>query len=138
MKGDDVLAFDLDSNPIRIVIGEAKFRKTPSREVVEEIIAALAKSQRARVPVSLQFVADRLFSEGQEELGKKVESCNLQFALGQLRLDHVGLLVSDTNAATHVRRNAKTDLHRLAVISLGLSDPESTVSQCYDGLEGVS
>lgn len=135
MKGDDVLAFDLDSDPIRILVGEAKFRSTPSKPAVEEIVDALTKSHRAGLPVSLQFVADRLFGEGSAELGEKVNKCNLLFALGQLRLDHVGLLVSDSNAAVHVRRNAKTTMHRLAVMSLGLNDPEGTVSSCYQGIE---
>ena len=32
MKGDDVLAFDLNSEPARgILVGEAKFRSTPSK-----------------------------------------------------------------------------------------------------------
>jgi hypothetical protein len=93
MKGDDVLAFDLDSNPVRVLVGEAKFRSTPSKQAVEEIVEALTKSYRAGIPVSLQFVADRLFSEGSTELGKKVDGCNLLFALGRLRLDHVGLSI---------------------------------------------
>lgn len=135
MKGDDVLAFDLDANPVRVLVGEAKFRSTPSKQAVEEIVEVLTKSHRAGIPVSLQFVADRLFGEGSAELGEKVDECNLLFALGRLRLDHVGLLVSNVNAAVHVRRNAKTTMHRLAVMSLGLNDPEETVSTCYQGIE---
>jgi Cap4 SAVED domain len=134
MKGDDVLAFDLDSNPVRILVGEAKFRSTPSKQAVEDIVSALTRSHRAGIPVSLQFVADRLFREGQAELGAKVDACNTLFALGRLQLDYIGLLVSDANASTHVRRNTKSSLRSLAVISLGLTDPESTVSTCYEGL----
>ncbi|MFQ6963494.1 MAG: Hachiman antiphage defense system protein HamA [Oscillospiraceae bacterium] len=33
MKGDDVLLFDLDSDPVRIVVGESKFRGTPDEAV---------------------------------------------------------------------------------------------------------
>lgn len=134
MKGDDVLAFDLDSNPVRILVGEAKFRSAPSKKVVEEIVEALTKSHRAGIPVSLQFVADRLFEHGQADLGTKVERCNLLFALGQLRLDYVGLLVSNDNATDYVRKNAKAGMHHLAVMSLGLSDPEGTICSCYQGL----
>jgi hypothetical protein len=135
MKGDDVLAFDLDSDPVRILVGEAKFRSTPSKKAVEEIVEALTRSYRAGIPVSLQFIADQLFREGSEELGEKVEACNLLFALGKLRLDHVGLLVSDARAADQVRLNAKSPLHSLAVMSLGLDDPEGVVSICYQGLD---
>ena len=135
MKGDDVLAFDLDSEPVRVLVGEAKFRTAPSKQVVEEIVEALARSHRTGIPVSLQFVADRLFEEGKPEIGAKVERCNLLFATGKLRLDYVGLLVSDINAPVHVRKNGKGSLRNLAVMSLGLDDPETAVSSCFNGLD---
>jgi len=135
MKGDDVLAFDLDSDPVRILIGEAKFRSTPSKQAVEDIVEALTKSHRAGIPISLQFVVDRLFEEGHAELAERIDACSLLFAQGRLRLDHVGLLVSDISTAAHVRRSAKPIIHRLAVISLCLNDPEGTVATCYQGIE---
>jgi hypothetical protein len=135
MKGDDVLAFDLDSDPVRILVGEAKFRATPSKQAIEEIVQALTRSRRAGIPISLQFVVDRLFEQKLTELAKKVEKCNLLFAQGKLQLDHVGLLDSNDKAADHVRRNAKTSLHRLVVMSLGMSNPETAVSNCFDEIE---
>jgi len=135
MKGDDVLAFDLDSDPVRILIGEAKFRSTPSKQVVEDIVEALTKSHRAGIPVSLQFVVDRLFDEGHAKLAARVDTCSLLFAQGRLRLDYVGLLVSNVNTAAHVRRNAKPLMNRLVAMSLCLNDPEGTISACYQGIE---
>lgn len=135
MKGDDILAFDLDSDPVRVLVGEAKFRATPSKKAVEDIIEALAKSHRAGIPASLQFVVDRLFDENRTELAIKVDACSLLFAQGRLRLDHVGLLVSDVNTALHVRRSAKPIIHRLAVMSLCLNDPDVTISSCYQEIE---
>lgn len=133
MKGDDVLAFDLDSNPVRVIVGEAKFRSTPSKAVVEELIGALAKSHSGNIPASLQFVADVLFETGNNELGEKVAACNALFAQGRLQLDYIGLLVSSRDAHRHVQRNAKTDVRRLAVMSLGLADPEGIVTASYAG-----
>lgn len=49
MKGDDVLAFDLDSNPVRIVVGEAKFRGTPSKAAVTDIVKGLLRSYKGGV-----------------------------------------------------------------------------------------
>lgn len=133
MKGDDVLAFDLDSNPVRVLVGEAKFRSTPSKAVVEELIGALAKSHSGNIPASLQFVADVLFESGNNELGEKVAACNALFAQGRLQVDYIGLLVSSRDAHRHVQRNAKTDVRRLAVMSLGLADPEGIVTASYAG-----
>lgn len=131
MKGDDVLAFDLDSNPIRVLVGEAKFRSTPSKTVVVELVDALARSHSGNIPASLQFVAERLFDSGNDKLGAKVMSCNGLFAQGLLQLDYVGLLVSTRDAHRHMLENAKPDVRRLVVISLGLLDPEGIVTESY-------
>ncbi len=131
MKGDDVLAFDLDSNPVRVLVGEAKFRQTPNKLVVEELVDALMKSHSGNIPASLQFVADRLFESGDREIGAKVAECNTLFAQGQLRLDYVGLLVSTKDVHRHVHTNAKSSVSRLAVLSLGLADPERIVIASY-------
>lgn len=133
MKGDDVLAFDLDSNPVRVLVGEAKFRTTPSKAVVEELIGALVKSHSGNIPASLQFIADLLFESGNNELGEKVASCNALFAQGRLQLDYVGLLVSSRAAHLHVQRNAKSSVSRLAVMSLGLANPEEIVAASFAG-----
>ncbi|GHV47438.1 hypothetical protein FACS189499_04950 [Clostridia bacterium] len=71
MKGDDVLLFDLDSDPIRIIVAESKFRKIPSTAPIKEMIDGLQRSHSGALPVSLTFVSDRLFEEGKAELGKK-------------------------------------------------------------------
>lgn len=134
MKGDDVLAFDLDSNPVRVLVGEAKFRSTPTKKVVEELVEALAKSHAGNIPASLQFVADRLFESGQNELGEKVARCNILFAEGRLQLDYIGLLVSSGNVHNHVSNNASSSVRRLAVMSLKLADPEGIVTATYAGI----
>lgn len=131
MKGDDVLAFDLNSVPVRILVGEAKFRSTSTKVVVDELIDALEKSHSGNIPASLQFVADRLFDSGLDELGAKVAECNTLFAQNRLQLDYVGLLVSNKYAHAHVSSNAQSNIQRLAVMSLDLADPEAIVSESY-------
>lgn len=131
MKGDDVLAFDLNSDPVRVLVGEAKFRSTSTKVVVGELIDALEKSHSGNVPASLQFVADRLFDSGLDELGAKVAACNTLFAQNRLQLNYVGLLVSNKHAHAHVSSTAQSHVQRLAVMSLVLSDPEGVVAECY-------
>lgn len=137
MKGDDVLAFDLDADPVRIIVGEAKYRGTSSKKAVTDIIESLERSFRGGLPASLQFVADRLIGEGNEVLGKKIEACADLFVRNRLQIDHVGLLASNHMAPTHVEKNAKSPLRRLAVISMTISDGEGLVNSCFDGLEDV-
>lgn len=134
MKGDDVLAFDLDAQPARVIVGEAKFRKTSSKAAVEEIVEGLLRSHQGGLPASLQFVADRLFETGQEDLGNRVMSCAEMIANNNLRMDYVGLLVSDTQTNRRIKEHSTAPLHRLAMISLGLISPDSLITPCYDGL----
>jgi hypothetical protein len=51
MKGDDVLAFDLDSHPVRVIVGEAKVRATSTKGSVQEIVTGLVRSVKAGVNV---------------------------------------------------------------------------------------
>src|SRR5205823_3692594 len=64
MKGDDLLAFHFETAPTEIVVGEAKFRAHADKAVVVAICGALERSKQGGLPMSLQFVADRLFEAG--------------------------------------------------------------------------
>jgi len=137
MKGDDVLLFDMDSDPVRIIVGEAKFRGTPTRQAVVDMIDGLVRSNRAGLPVSLMFVADRLFEEGKNGIAKKVQDCALLFAKNRLRIDYVGLLMSNCNVSNHVNNHTTNELHNLLMISLGTQQPETIVQQAFTRLEGA-
>jgi hypothetical protein len=135
MKGDDVLAFDFRSERVRILVGESKFRGTPSKTSVEEVVSGLIRSHQAGLPTSLQFVADRLFDSGNVELAQRVENCSLLIAQGRLDLLYVGLLVSNMNAKSNVDRHTNGKLRNLVMISLGMDEPDVFVRDCFDGIE---
>ena len=135
MKGDDVLAFDLDSDPVRIIVGESKFRTISSKAAVTDIIEGLVRSYKGGIPASLQFVADRLFETSNEDLGERILECATLFAFEKLRLEYVGLLMSDLRSANRLNQYTDNSLHRLAVISFGLDSPGSIVDSCFNGLE---
>jgi hypothetical protein len=136
MKGDDVLLFDLDSDPVRIIVAESKFRGTPSKAAITEMIDGLQRSHNGTLPVSLTFVSDRLFDEGKAELGEKVLECAELFVANKLDISYVGLLLSNTKASAHMQRSVDSQLHNLLVISLGVSAPEILVQRAFDELEG--
>ena len=134
MPGDDVLAFDLDSEPVRVIVGEAKFRATPSKVVVKETVNSLCRSYRDAVPLSINFVADRLREQGKSDLADRVDECYVLCESRQARVDYVGLLVSNCNCAANVARHGESDLHRLLMVSLSLSDPVGFADECWDGV----
>ncbi len=135
MKGDDVLAFDFRGRKPRIIIGEAKFRGVPSKAAVEEIIKGLNSSYQGGLPASLQFVADRLYESGQDELADQVENCALQMANGNLNLNYVGILLSNQNSANPINNHADSNISELVMISLAMSRPNELVTACFEGIE---
>ncbi len=135
MKGDDVLAFDFRGIKPRIIIGEAKFRGTPSKLAVEEIIKGLNSSYQGGLPASLQFVADKLYEAGDNGLADQVENCALHMANGNLDLNYVGILLSNQNSANPINTHAASNIRELAMISLAMSKPNELVNACFEGIE---
>lgn len=135
MKGDDVLLFDLDSDPVRIIVGEAKFRSAPSGQAVVDTIDGLVRSNKAGLPISLMFVADRLFDEGNPDLAQKVQQCAFLFATSKLQIDYVGLLMSNHNTKNNVNKHTTNELHNLMMISLGIRFLDEIVQTAFDELE---
>jgi hypothetical protein len=135
MKGDDVLAFDLDANPVRLVVGEAKFRSHATAAAVRGITGALSRSHFAGVPISLQFVADRLFESGRAELGERVLACAFLMAQGRLRIDYIGLLLGDVGSADRVNHHPEDTIQNLAMISAEFQNPAGLAELCYRDLE---
>lgn len=136
MKGDDVIAFDLNSNPITIIVGEAKFRATSAKQAVEQIVSALTQSQTGGLPTSLSFIVDRLFEEGEETLAQAIDNCHLLFAQKQLQINHVGFLVSDENTAAHIKQHTASSIQNLAMMSLILESPNEIIENSFENIEG--
>lgn len=136
MKGDDVLLFDMDSDPVRIIVGESKFRGIPNKQAVIDIVDGLVRSNKTGIPVSLMFVSERLFEAGNDEMAKKVQNCAVLFVKNQLQIDYVGLLMSNLNAKSSINKHTSNELHNLLMISLGFQLPEGIVHQAFDRLEG--
>ena len=135
MKGDDVLMFDLDSDPVRIIVGESKFRGTPDEHAVTDILDGLKRSHNAGLPVSLAFVVDRLFDSGRNDLAEKLNDCTSLFLENKLTIDYIGLLLSDRNTSNHVNKHTTGELHNLLMISLNVNTPEVLVSTAFEKLE---
>lgn len=138
MKGDDVLAFDFTSKRPHIIIGEAKFRGTPSKKAIQDIVSGLVRSHQAGLPASLQFVADRLYELNQIELADRVEDCSIKMAQGRLDLSYVGLLLSDDKSKSKVHEHTTAELRGLVMISLGIDAPGNLVEDCFDGIEEIA
>lgn len=136
MKGDDVLMFNMNTSPVQIIVGEAKYRKTPNKTAVEEMNRGLISSSKKMVPVSLNFVADRLIEDGQIALGEKIHDLYISIIEGILIPDYVGLLMSNKNAQKCVNNYSTSKLQNLHMISIGFDNPDYIVDETYKRMEG--
>ena len=135
MKGDDVLIFDLSESIIKILIGEAKFRSTSRSSAVSDIVSGLNRSHQSGFPVSISFIIDRLFDAGDIEKAERIlESTQLSSA-NKADLLHVGFLLSTSACHRHISTHEVCDAPNVAFVSLGIDDPNSFVSRCYDLLD---
>lgn len=134
MKGDDVLTFSFKGSTCEIVVGEAKFRSSPSKAVVLQIMKGLETAYRAGVPMSLIFVADRLF-EANDPLATKVLESSLQIIQKRATLTYAGLLMTGTSAVDHIDKHCPASIPRSGIVSMNITNAEDTIEQCFSDLE---
>lgn len=117
MKGDDVLLV----NEKKVLLGESKFRSTPSKSAVEG--ASRLMNNTLVLPMSLGFIAERLFEKGQTELAEKI--FDIQFNMSKTNFDikNIGFLLSTKLVRNHVEKNMDSINKDFLFISLGIDNP---------------
>jgi len=136
MKGDDVLAFDLDSKPPRVVVGESKYRALPTSAHAKSIVKGLQRSYRGKIPASLSFVANALYKSKQNALAKRITRLKLNIARNQVQVDYVGLLMGGAKAAVRVTDHTPGGApQNLAMISLELVNGNTMIANCFRDLK---
>lgn len=128
MKGDDMLIVDFsdEANPT-IYIGEAKFRKTVSKAVLEDVKKSLAKD---KMPLSLTFLRDR-FEDVDNDKYEKLDDMLIQ-ELSDYDIRYIGFIVGDKKASKNVEEKWECDNPKHAMLVLSLDEPEEFVKQAFD------
>lgn len=136
MKGDDVLAFDLDATPPRILVGESKYRGQPTSTHAKSIVKGLQRSHQGKIPASLSFVANALYKSKQIALAKRITRLKLGIARNRVQVDYVGFLMGGPKAATRVTDHTPGGVPpNLAMISLELVNADAMVADCFRDLK---
>lgn len=75
------------------------------------------------LPISLGFIADRLFEQDQVELAEKI--LDIQYKLSKTNFDikNIGFLLSTKLVKGHVERNMNSNNKDFLFISLGIDNP---------------
>jgi len=129
MKGDDVLLFDKDNIKDKIIMGESKYRTTPSKSAIEDIMRALSKDN---LPISLSFVRDRLDELDEEEIAEQVDDLISEIYKKDIPIIYVGFLHSNHDVSKYVEKHLNSNNENLIIISYGEHDPEKLIKQSFD------
>jgi len=137
MKGDDTLLVDVVTNKksprVRLYLGEAKFRKTPSSAVVKTISKSLSKDKK---PLSYSFIIDELGrSNATKDLADLLDTFLIDEIKGKGDLIYTGFLLSNTDTFTVVEANLNSDNPLFVLISVGIEDPEELIKKAFEKAE---
>jgi hypothetical protein len=136
MKGDDVLLLNPDNVFEKIIYVESKYRSTPSKQAIEEAVSNLEGNKR--LPVSIGFVADRLYEMGDSELADQLMDLQSLLKNNSIDVHNVGFLVSTKSTTTpskdtskQVEKHLNTTNSNLVFVSLGLDNPIEIVEESF-------
>ncbi len=128
LKGDDVLLFDLtNKKKIRTILGEAKFRLTPSKTAIQDIINSMNKD---KLPLSLEFVIEKLSLDGKNDLAQLLTELSLDEIGLKNRLTYAGLLFSNSKAHNEISKYSSEN-DDFVFLSIGFDDAEDFILEIY-------
>jgi hypothetical protein len=137
IKGDDTLMVDIikDKNKdrVKLYLGEAKFRKIPSKTVVEDIAKSLSGNKR---PLSYSFLVEELGRAPEtKDLADILDAFIIEEIKGKGDLVYTGLLLSNTKTSSVVESHLNSDNPQMVLISIGLENPEELIEQAFQKAE---
>lgn len=141
MKGDDVLLFNKNNLEEEVVYGECKYRTSPSKKVILDIVENLQGIKS--IPISILFVANCLYNKGEKGLADRLIDVQIKVTDGVIPITNVGFLIStksptpssDTNSI--VENHLSANNQRLVMLSLGVDDPQQIVDEAYSRADAI-
>lgn len=129
MKGDDLLLFDKKNIQNKIIMGEAKFRKTRSKAALDDIVKSLSNKS---LPISLTFVSDRLEEMGNTDLADKLDDLMTKLHTHKTPVVYVGFYYSDASTYKTIEKYLNSDNDNLVIISYGEDNPDQLIKNSFD------
>jgi hypothetical protein len=133
MKGDDTLLIDVvtdkKSSKVKLYLGEAKFRKTPTSAIIKTISKSLSKDKK---PLSYSFIIDELGkNEKTKDLADLLDTFLIDEIKGKGDLIYTGFLLSNTDTFDVVEANLNSDNPFFVLISIGIENPEELIMKAF-------
>lgn len=130
MKGDDTLLMNSDNVAEKIIVGESKFRATPNKPMVEDILKTMGDI--SVTPISLSFVQNILHRVGKNQLAKEVAELQSNLAKNLTPIVSVGFILSNHTTHAHITRNGSSLNRNLVFVSIAIKDPSDFINACFD------
>ena len=121
-----IVDFSDEASPT-IYIGEAKFRKTVDKAVLEDVKKSLAKD---KMPLSLTFLRN-CFEGVDNDKYEKLDDMLIQ-ELSDYDIRYIGFIVGDKKAGKNVEEKWVCNNPKHVVLVLPLEEPEEFVKQAFD------
>lgn len=128
MKGDDVLLFDKKNLRNKIILGEAKFRETSSKETVDSITKEFSTLKN---PISLQFIIDILLDKKEEEKNIGIELLKIRQRLEEIPIVNAGFILSDEKTYERVEKNMCSNNPNFIIISFSTVSPSKIIEDSF-------
>lgn len=138
IKGDDTLMLDLQldkdgNDDVRIYLGESKFRKSPTKRVMEDLATSLGKE---KMPISYSFLINELYrNEATIDVAGRFENFILTDLKAKGRVTYTGFLMSNERTQNYVDSHFTSDNPDLILISVGIANPEVLIEEAYMKVE---
>ena len=129
MKGDDILLFDKNNIQSKVIMGEAKFRATKSKQALDDIVSSLSTKN---LPISLTFICDRLEEMGEVDLADEFDNLISNLHQSKTPITYVGFYHSDINVCETIEKHLKSENKNLVLISYGENNPAQLVKDSFD------
>ncbi len=128
IKGDDTLLIDVtDGLPPRVFLGEAKFRTTPGKSVVDDILKSLGKGKK---PLSLSYVAS-MIAKDDKTLADKIDDLIIDDIKGKGGLIYTGMLLSNQKTKNVVETHLNSNNPTFIMISVAIENPGELINAAF-------
>lgn len=129
MKGDDILLFDKQNIGNKMIMGEAKYRERPQKQVVMDVINSLSKDN---LPISLTFVSDRLMELGESDLSEEIDDLIDKVATNSIDIIYVGFIHSNEKVFVPIEKHLhNSENENLVILSYGEEKPNDLIEKSF-------
>jgi len=139
MRGDDVLGFQFDQVPPKVLKTESKSRANLTNAVVKEASDGLCRHQGRPNPSTLSFISRRLREMDQHDLAELIEELQ-ESDIPLASISHLIFTLSGNDPANVLVSEAKSPIKAISRQLAGclIPDHASFIAQVFDTLIGGS